>query len=159
MSCSAIQRNEQYNHQAMNKPLSGQPTGNFAELDSAFSPSREMVEFQQKMKLENPALTRKAPTEELIDQTINDNLTKLIQSDLKIDVDSITNSENPPFKRDAYNNFNGLGSELLEGFHPYRRREHGFMRLLFTILMLIVLFYLLKLMFDSVSEQKIVVFK
>lgn len=82
MSCQALQRREQYDHQAMNQPLKAnvsalscspsqvkpmsndqiggyaRMTDSYASIDSAFSPSTSMAEFENKLVNQNPLLAQ-----------------------------------------------------------------------------------------------------
>ena len=65
MSCQALQRPEQYDHQAMNKLISYEKVGpysdlsdSYANLDTAFSESASMAEFQNKIMSHNPLFSQ-----------------------------------------------------------------------------------------------------
>jgi len=64
MSCSALQRREQYDHQTMNKPLNLGTSNesiysdSYADVQTAFLPSTSMAEFENKLMNQNPLMAK-----------------------------------------------------------------------------------------------------
>lgn len=132
MSCQALQRREQYDHQSFNNFSSNlgvhnDSTHSFADVQSAFSKTDTMKQFESSIKHNNPIYKDNEQQSQPFDsqlEAINSNL----ENYLKNIPDN--NDSSPkiiyPLTRNQYYSPEQTGTELLEGYDVVDEIKQGY---------------------------------
>src|SRR5277367_5356245 len=123
MSCQALQRREQYDHQALNSfvpKLTGN-VGSFAEWVTAFDKSNAMLQFESNLRTNNPLYGEKVELDEDMHTSPKspqiDKINSNLEECLKNARDQSATQATPivfPLTRQQYYPPNQMGTELLE---------------------------------------------
>jgi hypothetical protein len=140
MSCQALQRREQYDHQSLNNFSSNlgvhnDSTHSFADVQSAFSKTDTMKQFESSIKHNNPIYKDNEQLSQPYDNQPSqpyDNQLEIINSNLENYLKNIPDNDdsNPkiiyPLTRNQYYSPEQTGTELLEGYNAIDEIQQGY---------------------------------